>query len=52
MFIAHLIALFLVPVIILSFWLVIALLDKVQRRSLAHDLKITDEIEQNSPFSL
>jgi hypothetical protein len=52
MFKVQLIALFLVPAIIFSFWLVIILLNKVQRRSLAHDLKITDKIEQNTPFSL
>jgi len=46
------IALFLVKAIILSIWLFTVMLDKIQSRSLAHDLKITDEIEQDSPFSL
>ena len=52
MFEAQLVALFLLKAIILSIWLSLVLLDKIQSRSLAHDLTITDEIEQDSPFSL
>jgi hypothetical protein len=48
----QLIVLFIVTFISLSCGLAIGLLKKIQRRSEAHDSKITDEIEQDSPFSL
>ena len=48
----QLIVLFIATFISLSCGLVIGLLKKAQRRSEAHDSKITDEIEQDSPFSL
>ncbi len=48
----QLIVLFITTVISLSCCLVIGLLKKIQRRSEAHDSKITDAIEQDSPFSL
>ena len=49
---AQLIILLIATFISLSCGLVIGYLKKIQRRSEAHDSKITDEIEQDSPFSL
>ena len=48
----QLIVLFVATFISLSCGLIIGLLRKIQQRSDAHDSKITDEIEQDSPFSL
>jgi len=48
---AQLIIVSLASVIGLLIWLVIGLLEKKQRRSQARDLKFTDEVEQDSPFS-
>jgi hypothetical protein len=48
----QLIILFVTTVISLSCGLVISVLKKIQRQSEVHDSKITDEIEQDSPFSL
>ncbi len=41
----------LATVIILSIWLVIALVEKKQRQSQARDLNFTDGAEQDTPFS-
>lgn len=48
----HLIVLLLTTFITLSGCLVIGLLNKIQRQSEAHNSKIAEEIEQDSPFSL
>ena len=49
---AQLIVIILASVSILLIWLVIALLEKIQKQSQAHDLKYTDEADQKVPFSL
>jgi hypothetical protein len=49
---AQIIVLLIATFISLSCVLIIGLLKKIQRRSEAHDSKITAEIEQDSPFSL
>ncbi len=48
----QLIVLSLTTVIVLSGCLMIGLLKKIQKRLQAHDSKITDAFEQDSPFSL
>jgi hypothetical protein len=48
----HFIVLSLTTVIVFSGCLMIGLLKKIQKRSQAHDSKITDAFEKDSPFSL
>lgn len=48
----QIVVLFIATFISLSCGLVIGLLKKIQRRSEAHDSKITEAIEQDNPFSL
>lgn len=52
MSVTQLIVFSLTIVIVLSGCLAIRLLKKIQKRSQVHDSKITDEMEQDSPFSL
>ena len=41
----------LASVVILSIWLAIGVLEKIQKRSQARDQKFTDDAEQDIPFS-
>jgi hypothetical protein len=48
----HLIVLSVTTLIVISGCLAIGLLKKIQKRSQAHDSKISDAFEQGGPFSL